>query len=267
MQDLVMKSESSGQGEPVVLVPGGLTGWISWKYHAERLAENHQVTRVQLLAVDFGFRGQPLPPDYSVGLEVEALSRALEGLGISRAHLVGWSYGAEVGLSYALGNPRRVKSLTLIEPPAAWVLRSRGLMLDELEEQGRPLQSFATEDVSEDQLAWFTHFAGFVPPDVDPRKLPQWPTWMEYRQSLRNGDAAFRHQDDIAKVRSFDGPVLLFKGTGSAAYLNRIIDVLGQEFPGAEVEELPGGHAMHLANRERFLALLTVFLERAQGGR
>ena len=254
-----MKSESSGQGEPVVLVPGGLTGWISWKSHAERLSASYRVIRVQLLSVDFGYRGQPLPPEYSVDMEVEALRGTLEGLGVSRAHIVSWSYGAEIALSYALDNPRCVISLTLIEPPAAWVLRSRGLMSAELEEQEKSLRPMAAEEVSEEQLAWFTHFAGFVPPDVDPRKLPQWPTWMEYRQSLRTGDAAVRHQDDIAKVRGFGRPVLLFKGTGSAAFLNRIVDVLGQEFPQAAVEELPGGHALHLANRERFLGLLAPF--------
>jgi pimeloyl-ACP methyl ester carboxylesterase len=262
----IMKSESTGDGEPVVLVPGGLTGWISWRHHARRLAARYRVIRVQLLSVDFGFRGQRLPPDYSVDMEVRALRGALEGLGVSAAHLVGWSYGAEVALSHALSGPQRVLSLTLIEPPAAWVLRSRGLMLEELAEQGRPLESLGSGEVSEEQLAWFTHFAGFVPQDVDPRKLPQWPTWMEYRQSLRTGDAAFRHQDDMAKVRGFAKPVLLFKGTGSAAYLNRIIEVLGQEFPHAAVEELPGGHALHLANRQRFLALLEPFLERAPAG-
>jgi len=267
MSGLVMKSESSGRGEPVVFVPGGLTGWISWKLHAERLASGYRVVRVQLLSVDFGFRGQALPPDYSVGTEVEALRGALDEVGLSEAHLVAWSYGAEVALSCALADPERVISLTLIEPPAAWVLRSRGLMAAELEEQRQSLRSMEAADVSEEQLAWFTHFAGFVPPDVDPRKLPQWPTWMEYRQSLRTGDAAVRHQDDIARVRSFGRPVLLFKGTGSAAFLNRIIDVLGQEFPQATVEELPGGHALHLANRERFLALLEAFLERATAGR
>jgi hypothetical protein len=36
-----MKSEITGKGTPVLLVPGGLTGWVSWKPYAEILAEKH----------------------------------------------------------------------------------------------------------------------------------------------------------------------------------------------------------------------------------
>jgi len=34
---------------PIVLVPGGLSGWVSWKPHAEIFSKNHRVIRVQLL--------------------------------------------------------------------------------------------------------------------------------------------------------------------------------------------------------------------------
>jgi len=37
-QFLPMKFDITGAGEPVVLVPGGLTGWLSWKPHAEQLS-------------------------------------------------------------------------------------------------------------------------------------------------------------------------------------------------------------------------------------
>ena len=33
----------------IVLVPGGLSGWASWKPHAEILSKRHRVIRVQLL--------------------------------------------------------------------------------------------------------------------------------------------------------------------------------------------------------------------------
>lgn len=259
-----MKIEVTGQGDPIVLVPGGLTGWISWKPFAEELSTNFRVIRVQLLAVDLGIRGEALPSGYSVDSEVDALGAALDGIGVPPAHLVAWSYGAEVTLSLALKAPDRIRSLTLIEPPAVWVLRSLGLFSDELLEQQRQMQSMGPKEISEAQLEWFTHFAGFVPAGVDPRTLPQWPLWMEYRQSLRTGDAAFRHQDDIGKVRGFSKPVLLFKGEGSADFLLQIIDVLGQQFPYAKVEQLPGGHALHIASKDRFMKTLLAFLEQAR---
>jgi pimeloyl-ACP methyl ester carboxylesterase len=264
---LTMKAEVTGSGATVVLVPGGLTGWISWIPHAEQLSSDRKVVRVQLLAVELGLEKQPLPEGYSVDMETEALVRALENNGIESADFVAWSFGALVTLNFALNNPERVNSLTLIEPPAIWVLESRGPLSPEMLAEQKRIQSLGPGDVSEDQLAWFTHFAGFVPGEVDPRKLPTWPVWVEHRQSLRTGDVAYRHSDDIERVRGFDRPVLLFKGEGSSAFLNEIIDILGEEFPDARVVSLPGGHALQVISMDRFMEILRGFLSEAGSGR
>ena len=256
-----MKSEVTGTGDPIVLVPGGLTGWISWKPHAEQLAINRRVVRVQLLAVDLGLQGALLPSGYSVRFESEALLKTLDEIGVEKADFAAWSYGAEITLDFVLNHPERVRTLTLIEPPAIWVLRSRGPLPSELIEEQKTFQKLAGAEISEEQLEWFTHFAGFVPPGENPRELPQWPVWVEHRQSLRTGDVVYRHEDDIARVRSFKKPALLFKGEGSPEFLQDIIDILGQEFPYAQVEMLPGAHALHIVSMERFMATLNKFLK------
>jgi pimeloyl-ACP methyl ester carboxylesterase len=258
-----MKSETTGQGDSLVLVPGGLTGWMSWKACAEALSEKYRVTRVQLLAVDLGLQGQPLPDGYSVETEVTALAEAMAAEGIKEAHFAAWSYGALTTLSYAVRNPGRVRSLTLIEPPAFWTLNASGDFKARLARDQEVLRSLGPGDVTEDQLAWFCHFAGFVLPDVDPRTLPQWQSWVQHRQSLRNGDAAYRHLEDIKKVKAFQKPVLLFKSSQSTEWLQAIIDVLSREFPRAATHDLPGGHALHLVSREKFLPIFQDFLQRA----
>lgn len=258
---LSLPHEVAGTGAPVVLVPGGLTGWISWKPHADQLAATRCVVRVQLLTVDLGLRGAALPAAYSLETESHALRRTLDALGIARADFAGWSYGAEALLDFALDHPERVRTLTLIEPPAFWVLRSRGPLSAAAVEFQNATRAFGPADVSEEQLAAFAHFAGFVPASVAPQSTPQWPVWVQHRQSLRNGDAAFRHQDSIERVRRFRSPVLLFKGVGSPHYLRDIIDVLSEEFPSAQVHELPGAHALHLVSMAPFLEILETFLQ------
>ncbi len=257
-----MKAEAAGDGVPLVLAPGGLTGAVSWKPHAARLAARFRVIRVQPLNVDDGLRRERLPDDYGVGMEVQALAASVEASGVDRAHLAGWSFGAAIALSYAIANPSRVRTLTLIEPPAIWVLRSRGPLSADMLERQRSLAAMWRAEISEEQLAWFTHFAGFVPPAVEPRTLPQWPSWMEHRQSLAHGDAVYLHEDDIGLVRQFGRPVALFKSSESADFLIRIVDILGEEFPEATVHDLPGGHAMHIASMERFLELFREHLDR-----
>ena len=256
-----MKYEVSGVGDPIILVPGGLTGWISWIPHAEQLSSRRRVIRVQLLSVDLGLRNEPLPQSYSVDYETSALLNSLDQLGLSQADFAAWSYGALVALNLALKYPDRIRTLTLIEPPAIWVIRSRGPLSRDLQDQRKQLQGIGPGDVSEEQLEWFTHFAGFVPSGVDPRKLPQWPSWVQHRQSLRTGDAVFRHEGDMSKVRGFRKPVLLFKGEGSSGFLLQIVDILGEEFPSVRVEMLPGGHAPHLVSMGRFMEIFRDFIE------
>lgn len=256
----IMQSEISGSGKPVVLVPGGLTGWLSWKPHAEQLASTFTVLRVQLLSVENGLRGAPLPPRYSVRTESRALELALDANEIEVADFSGWSYGGLVLLDFALNHPERVRSLTLIEPSAFWVLQSRGPLDPEAVELRHIAQRFGPVDVTEDQFVRFAHLAGFVPEGVDPRAVPQWPVWVQHRQSLRIGDLEFRNVDDLSRVRAFGRPVFLFKGVGSPRYNREIIDILGQEFPHARIEELPGAHALPIVSIDRYLELFVQFV-------
>lgn len=251
-------SDIRGEGSPVVLVPGGLTGWISWTPHQVQLAPTHSVIRVQLHAVESGLRNEPLPPGYSLQWESDALGRTIDALGLDTFDLVAWSYGAAISLTYAIHHPHRIRSLTLIEPPAIWVLPAEY----DLQDDRKAIAKLAPGPVTDDQLAWFTHFAGFVPPHVDPRTLPPWPVWSQHKQSLRIGDVVFQHQDSLQLVHAFTKPVLLFKGTGSSKFLHDIIEILGTTFPHAVTHELQGGHAPHIASMQPFIEILTTFLSR-----
>jgi len=59
MEPRVLRYDLKGQGEPIVLVPGGLTGWQSWIPHQERLADRYRVVRVQPIHNELGSAGLP----------------------------------------------------------------------------------------------------------------------------------------------------------------------------------------------------------------
>jgi len=139
-----------------------------------------------------------------------------------------------------------------------WVLSDE--QRSALESDRIAIAALAPGPVTDDQLAWFTHFAGFVPPHIDPRTLPPWPSWSKHKQSLRIGDVTFRHEDSLAAVRAFTKPVLLVKGSGSAPFLHQIVDTLGKTFPVVTVKEFPGGHAPHIVSMQPFMEVLTAFL-------
>ncbi len=262
-----MQLDVKGTGAPLVLVGGGLTGWLSWEPHQARLASTRTVARAQPLAVQYGLEDRPLPHGYSIDTESRALGAALDGrFPTGPIDLCAWSFGAFIALDFALDHPERIRTLTLIEPPAVWVLDATGVGDAESARESnamRALYRTMVADVTEEQLATFVCQAGLCPPGRSPTQLPQWATWVEHRRSLRTGDATWAHTDSAARLRGFDRPVLLVKGTGSAHFLHRIIDGLGQTLPHARTIELPGGHAPNIVSMDAFLEAMTSFQKAA----
>lgn len=254
-----MQSIVSGSGSPIILVPGGLTGWLSWEPHSKILSEKRKVLRVQLLNVEYGFENRSLPADYSVKTESEALAASISSSGIdSPVDIAGWSYGAFVSLIYALDHPEKVRTLTLIEPPAMWVLRS-DKKYDEATKKEIDFFLKLDGDITEDMLADFLVHAGFVKPGQSVRELPQWNKWLPFRNSLRNSPAVVNYKDDKKRLQNFQVPVLLVKGTGSSLWLHNIIDELAENLPNSSVVELPEGHGPHLVSMNKFLQELEKF--------
>ena len=254
-----MPSKVTGSGSPIVLVPGGLTGWASWEPFEKIFAEKRTVIRVQLLGVQFGLDDRPLPTGYSVKTESGALAATLDSLGLTMpVDIVAWSFGAFTSLDFALDHPERVRTLTLIEPPAMWALRANGKLDDETQQAADFFQTF-NDDITEDMLAGFLQRAGFVRPGQSARDLPQWNSWVPFRRSLRINPSVVSHRDELDRLKKFQPPVLLVKGTGSTPWLHQIINLLSENIPHAQVVEYPGGHAPHIVSRDSFLVDLEKF--------
>ncbi|MEO5600479.1 MAG: alpha/beta hydrolase, partial [Cyclobacteriaceae bacterium] len=251
---LKMQCEVKGEGNPLVLVGGGLTGWKSWEPFVDIfIAKKRKVIRVQLLAVQYGLENRTLPDNYSVKTESGALAATLDSLGFtSPVDIVAWSFGAFTSLDYALDHPEQIRTLTLIEPPAIWVLRETGRFDKEMQKAADFFMTFKG-DITEDMLADFLGHAGFVSPGQSPRDLPQWKGWVPFRQSLRCNPYPVTFRDSVQRLRKFQHPALLVKGTGSTKWLHNVIDGLAENVPHSRVVEYPGGHAPHLVSRENFL--------------
>ncbi len=257
---LKMQCEVKGEGNPIVLVGGGLTGWKSWEPFVEIFnAKQRKVIRVQLLAVQYGLENRPLPADYSVKTESSALAATLDSLGFTTpVDIVAWSFGAFTSLDYALDHPEKIRTLTLIESPAIWVLRETGRFDKEMQKTSDFFMTFKG-DITEDMLADFLGHAGFVSPGQSPRDLPQWNGWVPFRQSLRCNPYPVTFRDSVQRLRKFQPPVLLVKGTGSTMWLHNVIAGLAENLPHSRIVEYPGGHAPHLVSREKFLIELEKF--------
>lgn len=250
------------KGVPVVLVPGGLSGWVSWKPHAEVLSGDFRVVRVQLLNMAAAERNQAPAVGYSLRSESEALKSTLDWLQMPRVDLVGWSHGGEVSLDFALSFPGRISSLTLIEPAAYWVARG----YEQFEDEQREFTEFLggiRAPVTEDDLVRFLRWNGLVPDGVDPRSLPRWPVWNKLKTALLSLHTVVEHNDDLSRLQVLRNVlVLLVRGRDSVGFNFGIVDLLSKSLgSNVKVVTLPDAHACHIIAQDKFIEELRQFIQ------
>ena len=99
-----------GEGEPLLLLNGGLMTYAAWEPLSTRLRKHHRLILCDL-------RGQLLSPGLAprdLAGNVADLTALLDHLGLDSVHVLGASYGGEVGLLMAALAPRRVRSLIAV---------------------------------------------------------------------------------------------------------------------------------------------------------
>jgi pimeloyl-ACP methyl ester carboxylesterase len=102
--------ETEGDGEPVVLLHGGLADNSTWAAQFSGLAPHRSV-------IAFERQAQGHTPDLPGPLTYQKMAdqsvRFLRALGLGPADLVGWSDGGMIGLLIAVQHPDLVRTLTV----------------------------------------------------------------------------------------------------------------------------------------------------------
>jgi len=103
--------EIYGQGEPLVLLPGGLMTIGEMSTLLEAFAKTHTV-----IAVELQGHGRTADTDRPLSFETmgDDIAALLNGFNISKADIVGLSLGAAVGLRAAIQHPEKVRRLVVI---------------------------------------------------------------------------------------------------------------------------------------------------------
>ncbi|NYI70479.1 pimeloyl-ACP methyl ester carboxylesterase [Naumannella cuiyingiana] len=111
-------ARSGGQQTPVVLVPGIRSGTPMWQANLPLLQRERTVFALDALGdAGLSIQDRPIrtPQD-----QANWLDQTLAGLGIERAHVVGHSFGGWAAANFAARFPRRIASLSLLEPVYVW---------------------------------------------------------------------------------------------------------------------------------------------------
>jgi pimeloyl-ACP methyl ester carboxylesterase len=101
-------------GEPMVLLHGAGGSGLAWYRHVAALGERHPLFVVDTVGEPGrSVQEGPLRDGRDGALW---LTQVFEGLGVARAHLVGFSYGGWLALQFARDAPERLRTLALIDP-------------------------------------------------------------------------------------------------------------------------------------------------------
>lgn len=260
----VLESFVEGRGRTVVFLDGGIYG-VSFEPHARLLRPDFRVVRAETLAFERARKQAPLPSGYSLDMESEAMARTLDALALTGpVDVVAASFGALVALDFALDHPRRVRTLTLFEPPVFWAMPAAMISNDSglaaMIEVIRELDPWA--DPTDAQMAAFLctlGTCGAEPPDDGTTELKMWDA---HRASLRGLSTVANHRDSIDRLKTLTMPVLLMTGAASVGFHRRINDELAARLPRVERVEVTGDHTAPLTAQDEFLAKWRAFLEK-----
>ncbi len=112
--DAELEYEISGEGEPVLLVHGGI-----FAYGLAALCGQDAMDGLRLIRYSRRGHGasSAAAPGMTPAAHADDAVRLLDHFGIDQAHIVGHSYGANVAIEIAALHPHRARSLALLEPP------------------------------------------------------------------------------------------------------------------------------------------------------
>lgn len=219
----------------VIALPGGVNP-AAIRYAPLASAVGDQV-KLHLKDLEVYAEEEP-PADYSIGLEVKALARFADSIGLERFHLLGYSGGGFVSLAFAGAYPDRLLSLALFEPAGVPGERS-----GEEAQFTNQLQSALAGLNEGDFMRTFIAMQVRPGVTVHPPSGPQ-PAWMNKRRAgLAAMMAAFpAYGFDRARYLECSFPVFIGYGDLTSEYEAVKVSVLARLLPDLRIRRFAGIH-------------------------
>ncbi|MBD1380265.1 2-succinyl-6-hydroxy-2,4-cyclohexadiene-1-carboxylate synthase [Metabacillus arenae] len=253
--------EITGKGPPLLLLHGFTGSAENWKEFKEIWKE------YQLISLDIIGHGQTDSPHtvfhYDMMKMVEDLNELLKKLGIESVHILGYSMGGRLALSFAMTYKNRVKSLILESS-------SPGLKTEQERSERRKSDEKLAAYIQEAGVMSFVDKWENIPLFKSQKELPS-----HYQQSIRSQRLK---NDPVGLANSLLGmgtgsqpswwnmlshlfiPVLLVCGQKDEKFC-RIAFEMADRLPKRVIKKVNGaGHAIHVERPQIFGTIVDEFL-------
>jgi len=241
--------------ETVVFVNDVLANTTSWFNQLPLFSKEYRV-----LLYDCRGQGQSDKPaqDYTLELHAEDLNALLETLGIKRAHIVGISYGGEIGMTLALRYPKRVESLVMADSVS---------QVDALLEA--KIEAWTAAAKTKDPKLFFLVTApdifseGFLSQNLDfMRIIEEQYTKLDYDAVVRL-IARFREFNLTPELSKIEAPTLIICGEQDTLKPVKYSQLIHQKILHSELFVVKdAGHAITYEKPQEFNTLVLGFLEK-----
>jgi proline iminopeptidase len=265
---------ASGQGSPLVCVPGGPMRDSAYLGDLGGLS-----ARRQLIIADLRGTGRSAipadPASYRCDRIADDVGALQEHLGVDSIDLLGHSAGANIAVQYAIRHPGRIRRLALITPSA----RSVGLNPDTAPRRGS-MQLRESEPWFADAIAAFDRIEAGANTDenwnaMGPFYYGRWDDaarahWAagetqvnEAAAEVFGSEGAFDPEGTRAALARLALPVLVLAGSVDPQWPPAVLAEFVTAFPAGEYVELPGAsHFPWLDDAGQFAAAVTAFLDK-----
>ncbi len=247
--------EQRGEGPDVLLLAGLSDPVESWTFQLEGLADRYRVTAFD----NRGAGRSPMPPDgFTVQGIADDAAGVLRGLGIERAHVMGFSGGSATAQNLALRHPDVVNSLVLI---STWARQDVFLRTAMEAWTWLPEAAPSERKMLEAFLLWIytprAHEEGMVEQIIEEAMSFPHPQSPEgFRRQLE----AWKVHDTFDRLPQIDVPTLVVAGEIDMITAPRYGKIVADRIPGAEFVVLPGeAHQPFQESPDHFNAMVDGF--------
>jgi pimeloyl-ACP methyl ester carboxylesterase len=244
--NITLEYEVQGSGDPVLLIGGAhIAGGYVPLLAQRELADRYRLIRYHKR----GMAGSTHTADpVTIADHAADAARLLDYLGVSRAHVVGHSSGAAIGLQLAIDYPNHVETLVLLEPAMLWVRGAEAFMA----KAGPSVEAYNAGN-REEAVAIFLSAASGLDWVTCRTKVEQLVPG-GVAQAIADADSFFTNEllavagwkiseDQAAAIRK---PVLSVVGRRSEPMFRDAAELLRQWIPQVEELEVDLGHLLHM---------------------
>lgn len=234
---------TEGQGEPLLLLHGGLGGVEDFALQVPALAK-----RFRVIAFERSGHGHTADTDetFTFGAMVEQTASFIEALGLGKANVVGWSDGAIVALLLAISRPDLVRKVVSVSGLADTMAQS--------EETRRWIESAGPESFPRRIVKRYE--------GVSPDGPAHFPVVLEKTKKLWLNEPHIR-SEDLAKIRA---PTLVMASDNEDVPVEHSVGIF-RAIRGAQLCIIPGAtHFLMSEKPELVNSAIIAFLSQADAG-